>query len=166
MSSPLTVETPPGEPIVIMKRSFMAPRALVWKAFTRPEHVANWWGPARYGTIRIVKLDLRPGGEWRYEQTGPDGNTIAFFGTYREVNEPEKLVNTFGVEAMFDPESCVETHSFVEDGALTHYTSFTRLDSVESRDGMVASGMETGARESMDQLEALIETLKQQGSAS
>lgn len=158
----LTVETPAGEPVIIMKRTLNAPRTLVWKAFTRPEHVAQWWASKRFGTLKVAKLDLRPGGEWRYEQTSPDGNTIAFIGSYLEVIEPEKIVNTFGIENMFDDKAVVETHTFVEGDGVTYYTSSTRCDSMETRDGMVASGMEEGARESMDQLDALLETLARQ----
>lgn len=68
---------PPGEPISIITHTFDAPRAVVWKATTDPKHVANWWGP-RGVTTKVVKLDLRPGGAWRFEHHMPDGSIYIF----------------------------------------------------------------------------------------
>ncbi|MEO5325301.1 SRPBCC family protein [Mesorhizobium sp. CC13] len=152
----MLVEAPEGEPIVRMTRTFDAPRALVWRAWTRPEHVARWWGSRAMGTTRVIKLDLRPGGEWRFEHTMHDGAVFNFFGRYIEVDEPEKLVNTFALEGMFEDKPVVETHRFEEIDGKTRYTGISRFDSIEDRDGMVASGMEAGAQESMNQLEELL----------
>lgn len=104
----MLVEAPEGEPIIRMTRTFDAPRALVWRAWTRPEHVARWWGSRAMGTTKVVKLDLRTGGEWRFEHTMHDGSVFAFIGKYLEVDEPEKLVNTFALEGMFDDRPVVE----------------------------------------------------------
>lgn len=147
-----------GEPLIVMTRTLAAPRKLVWKAWTDPVHVAQWWGP-RGITTKVVKLDLRPGGTWRFEHHLPDGGSYAFKGTYLEVAEPEKLVNTFGMEGMFEDKLVVETHTFEEREGRTLYTSVSRFDTVEDRDGMIASGMEGGARESMDRLDELLATL-------
>ncbi|BBD38992.1 SRPBCC family protein [Aminobacter sp. NyZ550] len=152
----MLVETPEGEPIIRMSRSFDAPRTLVWRAWTRPEHVARWWGSRAMGATKVVKLDVRPGGEWRFEQTTPDGTVFAFIGRYIEVDEPEKLVNTFALEGMFEDKTVIETHRFEERDGKTHYSGVTRFDSIEDRDGMVASGMEAGAQDSMNQLEELL----------
>jgi uncharacterized protein YndB with AHSA1/START domain len=152
----MLIDTPAAEPVIVMKRSFNAPRRLVWRAFTMPEHVSRWWGARSMGTTRVVKLDLQPQGEWRFEQTAPDGAIYAFIGTYLEISEPEKLVNTFGLEGMFTDKTVIETHTFDEVDGKTEYTAITRFDSIEDRDGMVASGMEAGAQESMDQLEDLL----------
>lgn len=156
MNSKMLVETPEGDPIIVMSRSFDAPRALVWRAWTQPEHVARWWGSRAMGATKVVTLDVRPGGAWRFEQTAPDGTVFAFIGTYIEVDEPEKLVNTFGLEGMFEDKTVIETHRFDERDGKTHYSCITRFDSVDDRDGMVASGMEAGAQESMNQLEELL----------
>ena len=153
------VETPAAEPIIRMTRTFDAPRALVWRAWTQPEHVARWWGSRAMGTTRVVKLDVRAGGEWRFEQTAPDGTVFAFIGKYIEVAAPERLVNTFALEGMFEDKTVIETHRFEEADGKTHYSCVTRFDSIEDRDGMVASGMEAGAQESMNQLEELLAEL-------
>jgi uncharacterized protein YndB with AHSA1/START domain len=155
--SELKVTAPENEPLIVMTRILAAPRKLVWKAWTDPVHVAQWWGP-RGITTKIVKLDLRPGGTWRFEHHMPDGSSYAFKGIYLEVVEPEKLVNTFGMEGMFEDKLLVETHTFEEENGRTHYKSVSRFDTIEDRDGMLASGMETGARESMDRLDELLAT--------
>jgi len=150
----LKIEAPTNEPIVIATRTFAAPRALVWKVMTEREHVARWWGVEGQKAI-ITALDVRPGGKWRIESHDKDGNVYIFIGEYREVNEPEKFVWTFGMENMFIGKVVVETHTFAEDGAVTHYKAVSRYDNIGDRDGMVASGMEKGMRHGfavMDQL--------------
>jgi uncharacterized protein YndB with AHSA1/START domain len=139
----LQIEAPANEPIIVATRDFAAPRALVWKVMTQPEHVARWWGVEGQRNV-ITAFDVRPGGKWRVESHDNDGNVYVFIGEYREVIEPEKFVWTFGMENMFVGKTLVETHTFVEDGDLTHYKSVSNYDTVEDRDGMVASGMEKG----------------------
>lgn len=159
----LKIEAPANEPIVIATRDFAAPRALVWKVMTQPEHVARWWGTDGQKNV-ITSFDVRPGGKWRVESHDPSGNVYIFIGEYREVKEPEKFVWTFGMENMFVGKVVVETHTFEEDGAITHYKSVSNYDNIGDRDGMVASGMEVGMRHGfmvMDQLLAeLQETAK------
>jgi uncharacterized protein YndB with AHSA1/START domain len=157
--TPLKVETPADEPIIIMTRTLDAPRALVWKAWTEPQHIVRWWG-SRQSTTKIIKQDVRVGGEWRYESQTPEGDAFVFMGKFLEVVEPEKLVNTFAVEGMFDNKALVETHTFEERDGKTFYKSVSRFDSIEDRDGMITTGMEEGANESMDRLEELLEDLQ------
>ena len=157
----LTIEAPANEPIVIATRTFAAPRALVWKVMTEREHVARWWGTDGQKNV-ITALDVRPGGKWRIESHGKDGNVYIFVGEYREVNEPEKFVWTFGMENMFIGKTLVETHTFAEDGAVTHYKSVSVYDNVGDRDGMVASGMEKGMRHGFAIIDQLLAELTQE----
>ena len=92
--SDLKFEYPADEPSMIVTRTFDAPRLLVWKAFTDPVHVARWWGPASIAPVtRVDRLELRPGGTWRYIcQHRNTNETIVFTGKYLEVKAPEKLV--------------------------------------------------------------------------
>jgi uncharacterized protein YndB with AHSA1/START domain len=78
-------------------RVFEAPRELVWKAWTEPERFAQWFGGPPYKTpVDTVSLDVRPGGAWRATMVSQDdGSELPFRGTYREVEEPERLVITF-----------------------------------------------------------------------
>lgn len=157
----LKIEAPANEPIVIATRDFAAPRALVWKVMTQREHVARWWGMEGQKNI-ITALDVRPGGKWRIESHAGDGNVYIFVGEYREVNEPEKFVWTFGMENMFFGKTLVETHTFEEDGAVTHYKSVSNYDSIADRDGMVASGMEKGMRHGFAVMDQLLAELTQE----
>lgn len=156
----LKTEAPAGEPIIVQSRTFNAPRALVWEAMTKAEHIVRWWGPHGMKTV-VDKMDVRPGGRWRFIQTTPDGRSIAFHGEYRDVVPPEKVVQTFGVEGMFGDRFIVETMTLTEDGGLTHHRVVSHFESIADRDGMIASGMEKGARESMERLDAVIAELKQ-----
>lgn len=161
--SDLKFDYPATEPSMIATRTFDAPQALVWKAFTDPLHIIRWWGPKSIAPMtKVDMLDLRPGGRWRYICQRPDGSeTIVFTGKYLEVKAPEKLVNTFGVEGQFEgDEAFPETHSFEERNGKTYYRSYTLLPSMEARDAVLATGMEKGGRESIEQLAALIAELQ------
>jgi uncharacterized protein YndB with AHSA1/START domain len=72
-------------------RVFDAPRALVWKAFTEPERLEQWWGPRGF-TTRVLKLELRPTGVFLYSQRMPDGREMFGKWVYREIVAPERLV--------------------------------------------------------------------------
>lgn len=163
LMSDLKFELPTNEPSMITTRTFDAPRELVWRVFTQPEHVARWWGPKSIAPVsRIDKLELHAGGTWRYICERPDGSeTIVFTGKYLEVVAPEKLVNTFGVEGQFEGDAAFpETHTFEARGDQTLYRAYTLLPSMAVRDQVIATGMEKGGRESIEQLAALIEEMK------
>jgi uncharacterized protein YndB with AHSA1/START domain len=136
------IETPAAEPIVVTTRTFNAPRQLVWKVMTEPQHVARWWGVEGHRN-EITAFDFRPGGKWRIISHAPNGEFI-FVGEYREVAPFDRFVTTFGMENMFFGKTLVETHTFEETGGITHYKSVSNFDTIEDRDGMVASGMEKG----------------------
>ncbi len=76
---------------LVLTRTFNAPRDLVFKAWTEPKRLAQWWGPHGF-TTKIREMDVRAGGAWRYAMRGPDGNDYPFDGSYIEVIAPEKLV--------------------------------------------------------------------------
>ena len=140
----------PGKLTIVMTRVFDAPRRLVWRAFTEPEHVREWWGRRRYTTI-VDKMDLRPGGVWRFVQRTSDGKEYAFNGVYREIAPPERLVYTFEFEGV-PGHMLLETVTFEEHDGRTRVTSTTLFQTVEDRDEMLKSGMEEGAAETYDRL--------------
>ncbi len=70
-----------------------APRDLVFKAWTMPEHIVRWFGPDDF-TVAGVELDVRSGGKWRIGIRSPEGQEFWMHGVYREVMPPEKLVFT------------------------------------------------------------------------
>jgi len=156
---------PKDEPAMIATRSFDAPVALVWKVFTDPVHVARWWGPKSISPVtKIDRLELRPGGRWRFICGRPDGSgTIVFTGKYLDVVPLQKLVNTFGVEGQFEgSEAFPGTHTFEERNGRTYYRSYALLPDFNARDAVIATGMEKGGRESLEQLGDLIDELHEE----
>ena len=149
--------TTPSDLEIQMTRTFNAPRELVFRAMTQADLIERWWGPGRY-TTHVDKLDLRPGGGWRFLNHGEEGE-FAFRGEFREIVPPEKIVWTFEWEGMPGHIS-VETLVLEERDGQTTVTATSLYDSKEDRDGMLNSGMEEGAVESYDRLEDLLPELK------
>jgi uncharacterized protein YndB with AHSA1/START domain len=152
-----TAMTLPSDREILITRELAAPRRLVFEAWTRPEHVARWWGPRGY-TLEVCEIDLRPGGAWRFVQRAPDGSEYGFRGEYREIVPPERLAYTFEFDGMPGHVS-LETLTFEERDGRTMVTNRAVFDSVEDRDGMLASGMEQGMRETLDRLAELLATM-------
>jgi uncharacterized protein YndB with AHSA1/START domain len=141
-----------------MTRTFNAPRELVFRAMTEPDLIARWWGSRRSTTV-IEKLELRPGGQYRFLSHGEDGEEYAFRGEVREVFPPERLAWTFEFEGM-PGLICLDTHTLEEHEGRTTVTTTTLFDSKEHRDGMLSTDMEEGAAESYDRLEELLAELR------
>jgi uncharacterized protein YndB with AHSA1/START domain len=159
-SNTLTVTTPSDREIV-MTRVFDAPRELVFEAHSSCEHMSNWWGPRKY-EVATCEIDFRPGGEWRIVHRGPGGEEHGFHGEFREILRPERIVWTFEYEGMPGHVS-VDTLTLEEHDGKTTVTGRSVLDTVEDRDGMLESGMESGAAESYDRLDEYLEVLKARG---
>jgi uncharacterized protein YndB with AHSA1/START domain len=79
---------------ITITRVFDAPRELVWEAWTKPEQLARWWGPAGWtNRLETITMDVRPGGSFRVSSVSDsDGTEMTSEGVYREVVEPERLV--------------------------------------------------------------------------
>jgi uncharacterized protein YndB with AHSA1/START domain len=154
----LTVTTPSDREIV-MTRVFDVPRDLVFEAHSSCEHMTNWWGPRKY-EFASCEIDFRPGGTWRIVHRGPDGEEYGFHGEFREIVPPERITWTFEFEG-FPGQVSVETLELEEHDGKTTVTATSVFDSVEDRDGMLNSGMESGAAESYDRLDEYLEALKE-----
>lgn len=141
----------PGSHALSITREFNAPRERVFEAYIDPEAVAKWWGQESAMTI-VDQMEAKSGGVWRYVQREADGTEYAFKGVYHEVTAPERLVYTFEFEGI-PGHVLLETITLTEQDGKTLLTDQSVFQSVEDRDGMIASGMEGGANESMDRLE-------------
>lgn len=146
---------------LLFTRDFDAPRDLVWKAMTDPTLLSRWWGPRRYRTV-VDTMDFRVGGTWRMRNIAADGGEHAFRGEYREIVAPERIVMTFEYEPLPGHIS-VQTLTLTEQGGRTSLTVRDRFSSKEDLDGMVASGMESGARETYERLDELLADLAKTG---
>lgn len=144
----------PGKQEIVITRSFDAPRELVFKAFTDPKLLAQWWGPRTY-TTTVDKVEPWPGGLWRFVQRNGGGSEYAFHGVYHEVASPERLVYTFEFEGT-PGHVALETVTLENHGGKTMLRDQLVFQSVEDRDGMVQSGMEEGNNASMDRLDTLL----------
>lgn len=161
----LALIAPDDEPIITgaEPRLLAAPAALVWKCFSEREHIVRWWGPKSIGDLVLREFDFRVGGAWRFDHQLRRGPTITFHGVYRVIEPITRIVNTFAVEGMYESDEIEETHLFEDRGETTLYSSTLRFANFESRDAMVAAGMEKGANESMRQLDELLAELKDAG---
>lgn len=150
---------------LVITREFAAPRALVWKAWTDPAHVACWFGPRGF-TTRVEELDLRPGGRSRYVMVGPDGAEYPCFGVFREVVPMERIVTTDefeegpGSKCVPDlPSGMVVTALFEDAGAGTRLTLRIMHPTIEDRRKHEAMGVFGGWHSSFDCLDEHLESL-------
>ncbi|MEQ8676164.1 MAG: SRPBCC family protein [Aggregatilineales bacterium] len=153
----LNLVAEPGKHDIIIKREFNASREKIFKVLTDPKLVSEWWGPRDLTTV-VDEMDVRMGGIWRYVQSDADGNSYAFRGVYHQVSAPECLVFTFEFEEM-PGHILLETVTLTEENGKTTLTDVSVFQSIADRDGMVASGMESGAQDSWDRLEEVLATL-------
>src|ERR1700733_5877235 len=151
-SDPAFTLTTPSDREIVMTRIFDAPRHLVFEAWTKPEHVARWWG-WRDSTLPVCEIDLRPGGAWRFVLRKSDGEEYPFKGVYREIAAPERLVYTecFDEPSAGSPE-WLSTVTFEEQDGRTKLTCTSLHKLKEARDGHLKAGMEAGAAQTLDRL--------------
>jgi uncharacterized protein YndB with AHSA1/START domain len=148
----------PGIPQIIIEREFDAPLDLVFRAYTDPELIVQWMGP-RDLTMKIEEYDVRDGGKWRYISTDADGNDYGFHGVFHGTPSPEGTVQTFEFEGM-PGHVAMDTITLVERDGRTLARTVSSFQSLEDRDGMVASGMEHGVRDSDERMGELLAKLQ------
>ncbi|GAA6621532.1 SRPBCC family protein [Scytonema sp. NUACC26] len=151
--------TLPSDRELLITRVFNAPRQLVFKAWTQPEHVKRWFGGCTNTTMTVCEIDLRVGGQWRYVlHDSSNGVDHGFSGEYREIVSPERLVATERYEPVPNSDH-LNTLTLTEQDGKTTLQILILHSSVEQRDGHLQSGMETGLNESLNRLEQLLESI-------
>lgn len=151
------VTAAPGTPFIEVEREFDAPRDLVLRAWTDPDLIVRWLGPARYG-MRIERWEIgEHGGSWRYVNTEPDGGPelFGFRGVFHPTQDPYRLLQTFEFEGAPGHVS-LDDLTLTERDGKTVATIRSVHQSVEARDAMIAAGMEGGMNEGFDRLDALL----------
>jgi uncharacterized protein YndB with AHSA1/START domain len=143
--------TTPSDTVIVMTRTFNAPRELVFDAHSSCEHMSHWWGPRRY-EFADCEIDFRVGGTWRIVHRGPDGEIPAFRGEYLEIVRPERIVWTFGWDGA-PGEPGPEEMTFEEHDGVTTLTTRSTFPSAAERDAVLQSGMLEGAVETYERLE-------------
>ncbi|TMH41128.1 MAG: hypothetical protein E6H59_09435, partial [Betaproteobacteria bacterium] len=141
-----------GDREIAAVRVFDAPRDLVWKVWTEPEHIATWWGPKGF-TTTTHKMEVKPGGVWRFVMHGPDRdyqNKV----TYLEVVKPERLVYKHGGEKEVEPVNFQVTVIFAEEGGKTRVDMRMVFPSANARDYVIKTyGAMEGLNETLARLE-------------
>jgi uncharacterized protein YndB with AHSA1/START domain len=135
-----------------MERTFDAPKHLVREAMSKPELVKRWAGNS-HSPVTSVEIDFRVGGRYRYQFALPDGGSFAFVGEYREISD-DHVVYTESMEGQ--PGEATITTKFVEREGKTTLKIVMAFPTREIRDMVLSTGMEHGAAESYDNLEALL----------
>jgi uncharacterized protein YndB with AHSA1/START domain len=145
--------TKPSDRQIRVERVFDASVDRVWRAFTDPKLVAQWWG--RGNTLVIERMEVERGGHWRYVENAPDG-THGFEGRYREVTPQERIVRTFEWDGM--PGYVIVESTELEDigNGQTRVVTNSLFHTTEERDGMLNSGMEGGLNQSYEALDRLL----------
>jgi uncharacterized protein YndB with AHSA1/START domain len=146
--------TLPSDNQILITREFNAAKHLVWRAYTTPDLVKRWWSGDK-GTVTSAEIDLRVGGAWRYVMVANGGFEVAFRGEYREIDAPDRLVNTEIFEGIPEPDehAGLVTVTLTEKDGRTYMEMLCDYRDQADRDAVVASGMESGMQESFDHLE-------------
>ena len=141
-------------PLVRMIREFDATPDKVYRAHVDPEIYAQWVGPEKRSAI-VDHWDARTGGSYRYV-IGSDGFEAGFNGVFHELRENELIVQTFSWEGMPDGVALEKLRFEAIEGGRTRLTATSLVDSFADRDAFVASGMEEGAKEGYEKLDAIL----------
>ena len=150
--------TKPEQREVVFTRMLGAPRELVFKAWTDPKHLAQWWGP-RYFTNPVCEMDVRPGGAILIHMRAPDGVVYPMKGVFHEVVEPERLV--FTSSALEDEEGNPQmedltTVTFEEADGKTRLTVRAVVTKATPAAAGALEGMEEGWSQSLDRLDEFL----------
>jgi Uncharacterized conserved protein len=157
--SKLSVVAEPGKQEIVLTRVFDAPRELVFRTYTDPSTISEWWGPSSM-TTTVDRMEVRKGGVWRFVQQESNGMVHAHNGVYHEVAAGERLVNTYEYEGFPGAVALVTTTFEDLPDGRTKFTEVTLYPSPEAREGVLQSGMTEGARELFDRLEAFLAKLQ------
>ena len=146
-------------------REFSAPRDLVWKVWTEPEHIAQWFGPVGFST-RVDKHELKSGGRFEYVMIGPDGKEYPGTSVFKEVSPKDRIVATdeFGEDMKAKdpglPSGMVVTETFEDLGSKTKLTISIEHASADDKKKHEDMGVVAGWNSSLDKLERVLAGLK------
>ena len=152
-----SIEAVPDLPVIRITRDFEAPPEAVYRAWAEPDLVKRWMGP-RSIDMDIDVWDCRRGGSYRYTARRAGEEVARFYGSFHEARPGERIVQTFTWEGMPDGVS-LDTVVFtpLDGGSRCRTVISSVVDSMEARDGILSSGMDTGVTEGYEQLDELLE---------
>jgi len=156
--SELHLTTPEGLPFIEIERTLDAPRALVFRAYTEPELLKQWLGPAKYEMV-VERWEVRDGGRWRYIHRADDGTEFGFHGVFHGEPTLESMTQTFEFE-LWPGHVALDTVRFEEVDGRTTVRMHSTYQSIEDRDGMIQGGMASGVTEGFRRLDDLLARLR------
>jgi uncharacterized protein YndB with AHSA1/START domain len=148
--------------VIGITRIFNAPRELVWKAWTDPEHISNWWGPRGF-TTTTSEFDLRPKGVWRFVMHGPDGTDFLNKVVFKEVNEPEKLAYEHSGDGDTNGIRFTVVVNFEDAGDKTRLDMRMDFETVEQLEYVAKFGAVEGLSDTMDRFTEHLESVIARG---
>ena len=155
MTNSLKIDVPDGVPFIDFEREFDAPVEAVFRAHKEPDLLKEWMGPREY-TSDIEVYEFKTGGRWRYVQRNEAGEAYAFNGVFHVVRENEFAIQTFEFEMVPDVVS-IESLTFEDLGeGRSRVRGHATYPSLEARDGMAQSGMESGMSDGYQRLDDLL----------
>ncbi|MGX1930054.1 SRPBCC domain-containing protein [Flagellimonas sp. 2504JD4-2] len=141
---------------VTIKRTFDAPIALVWEAWTQPEHIAHWWSPKGI-TTKIIEHEFKEGGKWKFAMPMPNAKEFIAEGVYIEIVEHEKIISKADFKPMTE---AVEIQALFKTlGDKTEFTFNVVHPTVEYRIQQEKMGILNGWGSVFDRLEELLTTM-------
>ena len=158
-------DLPSDQPIIVMTRDYDAPRALVWEAMTKPEHVRQWWGGPGF-TNPVCEMDLRPGGRWKHVMRFPDGKELHMEFEFLEVDAPNRLAwhhvghGDDGGKHEDGPLTSHTTVTLEEVDGKTRCTMLARFTSMARREQAVGMGYSRPIEMSHDRLTEYLKRLE------
>jgi uncharacterized protein YndB with AHSA1/START domain len=147
----------PDMPQIVITREFNASPEFLFRAHTDPELLVQWVGPRGLG-MKVEQLDARHGGTWRYIHEDRDGNAFAFRGVFHGTPSPDGITQTFEFEGA-PGNVALESMVFEKRGGKTLIRATSTYQSIDVRDMVIESGMETGVVEGYERLDELAEKL-------
>ncbi len=146
--------TLPSDTEILITRKFDAPAELVFDVWTTPKHVRNWWG-WETDPMTVCDIDLRVGGRYRFVAVNDEYGEVEFYGEYKEISRPHRLVAT-EVFAPFPDSPALNTLTLDEEDGVTTMTIRVEYETKEGRDATIASGMESGLQHSLDRADKVL----------
>jgi uncharacterized protein YndB with AHSA1/START domain len=162
VAAKISPPTPSAVQELVLTRVFDGPRELVFRVWTDPAHLAQWWGPKGF-TNPVCEVDARPGGAIRIHMRGPDGTVYPMTGVYQEIVAPERLVFSSSApdnagKPLFE---VLTTVTFAERAGKTTLTLQARVTKSTPAAAPHLAGMTEGWTQSLERLVAYVASVRE-----